>query len=339
MNKNLLLRYIQGNCSSAETEQVLEWVGQGRDNELYLVRLTNLWISQNLPQEEASSEELAQMYRIIGKAAAGRKRGKGFYVSRRASWIGAACLLLAAVLWVRVALPRAQVGAAGPFDARKYEGHRLFYTDRGVKGCVVLPDSSVVLLNSDSKLWYPENFGTDIREVAISGEGYFEVRRDTLRPMIVKTQGNFHLEVLGTTFNIKSYENDDFAVTTLYSGSVNVVTTDPSGKARVNILRPNESMTVYREKQVPVVAQELSSDNPAWTQGRINFNATPVSEAVKILERWHGVRFHVDDKDVLNYRISADFEQESIVQIMDLIRTTSYVDYRIDGKDVFLKKR
>ena len=64
-----------------------------------------------------------------------------------------------------------------------------------------------------------------------------------------------------------------------------------------------------------------------------------MNEAIKILERWHGVEVEVKDPQRLNHKITANFESESIVRIMDLIRMTSFIDYKIEGKKVYLKKR
>ena len=340
MNKNLLIKYIRGYCSAEETGQVLEWIGQGEENAKYFSRLMNLWVSQNMPQEEASGEELAEIRSVIGKRYSVPAKKKGLYIPRTAAWIGAACLLLVAGLGVWAILREAPEETIADFSPEKYEAFRMFYTDKGVKGSIVLPDSSVVWLNSGSRLWYPDSFGAGRREVALSGEGYFEVKHDPERPMTVTTPKNFRVEVLGTTFNLKSYEDDDASVATLYSGSVNIIM-DGAGKDGVQVrhLQPNEAITIYGNNSTSLAGIDTPGKNSGWKDGRINFEATPVREAVKILERWHGVEFNADNSEVLDYRITADFESESIVQIMDLIRMTSFIDYRIEGKKVFLKKR
>jgi ferric-dicitrate binding protein FerR (iron transport regulator) len=341
MNKDLLLKYIQGNSTADEADRVMAWVGQDERHEQYLVRLMNLWVSQNVPQDKASEEELADMYEAIERNARGKKPKRGFHIRRAAAWTAAACLVLAAALVFRAAMFDKQADSLAGFARGEYGGARLFYTDKGIKGCVTLPDSSRVWLNSDSKLWYPDNFGADRREVAISGEGYFEVKHDPDRPMVVTTTKDLRVEVLGTVFNIKSYENDDNAVATLYSGSINIITNAPSGRPQTRALLPNESITIYDNEHAPVTATGCSDENSAWMEGRIHLRSTTVAEAIKILERWYGVEFIVDDgsRDILNYQITADFRNESIVDIMDLVRRTSFIDYDIDGEKVFLRKR
>ena len=76
-----------------------------------------------------------------------------------------------------------------------------------------------------------------------------------------------------------------------------------------------------------------------WKMGKIHFDSTPVSEAIKILNRWHGTQFTVNNPEILDYEITGNFENESIVQILELIKLTTYIDYTIDGKNIVLTKR
>ena len=195
-------------------------------------------------------------------------------------------------------------------------------------------------LNSDSKLFYPETFDGRNRDVALSGEGFFEVRRDSLRPMIVSTTRGFKLEVLGTTFNLKSYDNDDIAEATLYSGNVNLIMMDGNGDVKMRqILSPNQTVTIDRNMNSSLVKHGDQSILSAWKEGRIIFDNTPMSEVVKILNRWHGVEFEIRDPEILDDKMTARFNSESVVQTMDLFKLTSDIDYEIKDKTVIVKKR
>lgn len=337
MNKNLLIRYIRGHCSSEEAARVLDWVGQSEQNARYFSRLMNLWVSQNMPSEEASDQEMARMRELIDSKEH-KPRRRGIFFPRAALWLGAACIVVLAAALIRVSMrPAPAVPIAGDLSV---PSTRMFYTDKGVKGKVVLPDSSVVWLNSDSRLWYPDSFGRGKREVVLSGEGYFDVTHDPQHPMVVNTPKNFRVEVLGTTFNLKSYENDETAVATLYSGSVHIIMDDSAkGGSQVRVLKPNESITIFSNNTTRLASIDSPGKYSSWKEGRMIFEAAPMREVIKILERWHGVEFSVADPEVLDYRLTAQFGSESIVQIMDLVRMTSFIDYRIKDKTVFLKKR
>lgn len=335
MNKTLLIKYISGQADPHESAAVLAWVGENEENKKYFIRMQNLWISQNMPNEEASDSEVAGMMSMV---RSGRRRHVS--ISKGGIWAIAACFLVLMVSGVYLTWsymkPEPPVAYA-PFD---YGTHKILYTDKGVKGRVILPDSSVVWLNSDSRLHYPDQFEGKTREVALSGEAYFEVRHQPERPMIVNTNKGFKIEVLGTTFNLKSYDNDDRSEATLYSGSINLIMDGRDGGQPVTrMINPNETVVIDRKLTSSVKNLPDPTVNYAWKEGKIHFDGTPIPEVVKMLERWHGVDFEITDKDILDHKFTGNFESESIVQIMDLMRLTSFIDYEIAGKTVTLRKR
>ena len=99
--------------------------------------------------------------------------------------------------------------------------HNTLTTPRGGEFKIVLEDSTEVWLNAESKLIYPEKFGSMERRVAVVGEAYLKVRKDTQRPFYVETDGQL-VRVYGTELNIRSYEEDGQVYTTLVSGQVSV---------------------------------------------------------------------------------------------------------------------
>jgi ferric-dicitrate binding protein FerR (iron transport regulator) len=220
-------------------------------------------------------------------------------------------------------------------EAYKHE----IYTDNGVKASITLPDSSLVLLNSGTRIVFPDRFTGSTREVYLSGEAYFNVKSDSLRPMIITTPRNFHVEVKGTTFNIRSYENEADAQTTLISGRLDIVYTTARNKEVTRTLKPQESFilsnhTLSADRKSDAVYNEV-----AWKDGVLIFEKTPMRDIITKLTRWHGTEFTVIDPEILNYRITATFKSESIIQIMEMIKFTSFIDYRADGNHITLRKK
>ncbi len=343
MKKELLLRYIKGETTNKEEREILDWVGRSQENERYFVTLNNLWISQNISDKKASDKELEEIVRLTtGKKIAGGRLRKFL------PYAAAAVILLSVglnflffngtVKWAKVS--DRPVRMAWLPTEYKHE----IYTEKGVKAKVTLPDGSQVWLNSDSRMIYPDRFESDIREIEFSGEAYFDVVKDSLRPLIINTNKDFKVEVLGTKFNIKSYDNDTEARTTLYSGSVNIVSKISRGKLKgekevVTKLKPLESC-IIRQKQNPIhIKPENPEKQTAWKDGRIIFESTPMAETIKILERWHGVEFEVKDRSVYTFDITARFKSESIVQIMEMIKYCALIDYSIDSNKVVLYRR
>lgn len=343
MKKELLLRYIKGEATNKEEREILEWVGKSRENERYFVMLNNLWISQNISDKKASDEELEAIVKLTtGKKVLGGKFRK--YVPYAAAAVILLSVGLNFLLFSGTVSPVKKGDEPVRMAYLPTEYKHEIYTEKGVKARVILPDGSKVWLNSDSRMVYPDRFETDIREIDFSGEAYFDVVKDSMRPLVINTNKDFKVEVLGTKFNLKSYDNDAEARTTLYSGSVNIVSKVPGGKLKndkevVTKLKPLESC-IIRDKQNPIhIKPENPEKQTAWKDGRIIFESTPMAETIKILERWHGVEFEVKDKSVYTFDITARFKSESIVQIMEMIKYCALIDYSIDSNKVVLYRR
>src|SRR5690606_8328137 len=118
-------------------------------------------------------------------------------------------------------------------------------TAYGEQRQVLLPDSSRVWMNALSTLSYPADFGNHRRDVEISGEVYFEVRRDPVKPFLVKT-GELSVQVLGTQFLLNAYEEEPEIRVSLLTGRVAVQQWDKTG-----ILKPGEQLVLNRKRMSP----------------------------------------------------------------------------------------
>lgn len=162
-------------------------------------------------------------------------------------------------------------------------------TPKGGQYQVVLSDGTKVWLNAASTLTFPTSFIGDTRSVELSGEGYFEVNRQSqanaaLKPFII-TSGNQQVKVLGTHFNINSYADEPSIVTTLLEGSIEV-----SDLSNVNrrILKPNEQSQLTANSQLRV-AQVNSEHAVAWKSGMFQFQGTDIENVMRQLSRWYDV--------------------------------------------------
>jgi ferric-dicitrate binding protein FerR (iron transport regulator) len=205
----------------------------------------------------------------------------------------------------------------------------------GVKGKVLLPDSSEVWLNSNSTLRCPAEFASEVRYVELDGEGYFKVRTESDWPMYIKTSKGVTARILGTEFNLSSYSNDSEVKLTLVNGKVEVYN---QHNKKIGVL-PNERL-IISDHAVPVRKSHLVSteDDSAWKEGYLIFANTPMQEVVKKLERWYGVHITLSDKELFGYSFTARFQSESVTQVLDLLKISSNIRYRIKDKNVTLYK-
>ena len=205
----------------------------------------------------------------------------------------------------------------------------------GVKGKVLLPDSSEVWLNSNSTLKCPAEFSSEVRYVELDGEGYFKVHTASNWPMYISTSKGVTARILGTEFNLSSYSDDAEFKLTLVNGKVEVY--NQSNK-KIGLL-PNERL-VISDHAVSARKSHLTSteDDVAWKEGYLIFANTPMQEVVKKLERWYGVHITLSDKELFGYSFTARFQSESITQVLDLLKISSNIRYKIKDKNVILYK-
>lgn len=325
MNKDLLYKYFRNEASAEEVDRIIRWVESSQQNLDFFAEQKALWdVSAGIKQPK-----------II--------RRKSNRMGLRIAYFSAAAVvtvLLASNLFLMLHQEK-PVSNPQPVSlaALPAEQVRTLYTEKGVKARVVLPDSSVVWLNSDSRICYPSEFARNVRQVEMSGEAYFEVMKDSLRPMIVKTNKDFTIEVLGTCFSVKSYDNDNVAKATLFTGAISMHYKDTQdNELKVLKLKPEESFIYYQASAKPKpVRYKDNSKEIAWKNGELYFDQTPMEEVLKMLERWHGTRFIVQNKAIYNDKLTASFQTESIVQVMEMIKYCINMDYSIKNNIVTIK--
>jgi ferric-dicitrate binding protein FerR (iron transport regulator) len=198
---------------------------------------------------------------------------------------------------------------------------------------VVLPDHSIVVLNALSTLSYPERFSKKERLVNLDGEGYFKVQKDSRKPFKVQT-GEMEVEVLGTVFNIQSYNNEEIIEISLLKGSIAV-----HYGTNQQILKPGET-ACYNKKSfsLETVSENLTAIGQ-WQQGILVFDNIPLDEILKTLERQYPVHFELNDNELKQLRMTARFtSDESIENIMEVLGSSAGFAYKKQGDRIVIKK-
>jgi ferric-dicitrate binding protein FerR (iron transport regulator) len=220
-------------------------------------------------------------------------------------------------------------------------------TKAGSRSRLVLPDGSIVWLNAGSKLSYPEGFGADKREVTLSGEAYFDVRKHSI-PFIIHTR-QITIRVLGTEFNVKSYPNEATTETSLVHGRVEVFMEDRPGE--VFTLKPNEKLVIANEsdtarkstssKGSPTIVlgkikllEDSSIVETSWVQNRLVFRDESFANIVRSMERWYNVSISIADPKLAEERLGGTFEKETVVQALKALQITTSFQFTMDEKGI-----
>ncbi|MDR2913249.1 MAG: DUF4974 domain-containing protein [Tannerella sp.] len=216
----------------------------------------------------------------------------------------------------------------------------------GSKTRIVLPDSSVVFLNSGSKLSYPSVFDRE-RSVTLTGEGYFIVRSDSLHPFLVHAS-DVSIKALGTEFNVKAYPEEQRIETVLVNGSVEILKKDqinpivelnPGEKATYTKSAPAQPVTeTAKEHARMIVGTEPKPDvSTGWVENRLVFDAEPFEQIAVRLERWFNVKIEIHNAGLRKARLSGRYDTENIEQVIHSLQMTTPFIYKIEKNKIVFK--
>lgn len=345
MSDEILIQYSKGGLDEAGRAAVVTWLEADPAHLAHYADLQLAGTFDGMDLPELSAEDAVERLAVVGWPGSDAKTPRMTLrwpdiVSRVAAIL--LVPLLVAGVWVisrqhaRIdrLVAESKVERIAPIQE---DASSTYVVNPGVKGDIVLPDGSRVRLNSASTLRCPDRFAPDSRVVELSGEGFFEVESNPDWPMYVRTPQGVTVKVTGTKFNVCAYENESALRLTLVEGSVTVI---HEASAQQYAVRPNEEMVFFAAEKVKPVRHAVDVQ-PAivWKDGILHFENTPMDEVVRRLERWYGVSINVSEPSLLQMNFTASFESESLSQVLQLLKITSRIDYRIQGRQVTLSRR
>jgi ferric-dicitrate binding protein FerR (iron transport regulator) len=183
---------------------------------------------------------------------------------------------------------------AGRNTHRRVLSGELLYntisTPRGGQYQITLPDGTKVWLNAASSIKFPATFSGSTREVEMTGEAYMEIAKNSKQPFRVKANGT-EIQVLGTSFNINAYSDEEAVKTTLIEGSVKVLK-----DGQTAILKPGQqSRSGSDDRSVKISVADLDKVM-AWKNGLFNFEGAGLKEVMQQLSRWYDVEVVYESK-------------------------------------------
>ncbi|MRG45039.1 DUF4974 domain-containing protein [Chitinophaga sp. SYP-B3965] len=203
-------------------------------------------------------------------------------------------------------------------ETAKEMAYNVMTTPKGRQTHLTLSDGTQVWLNAASAIRYPTAFKGEKRTVELRGEAYFEVAKDKTLPFIVKVRGGRKVEVLGTRFNVNSYEDEPFINTTLLEGSV---------KVENLVLKPGQQALI--NTSIKLIENADTEKAIAWKNGLFNFENASLEEVMRQLARWYDIEV-VYEKGIPDIHFLGKLSKD--ISLTGLIRTlrASGVNFRIE---------
>ena len=220
------------------------------------------------------------------------------------------------------------------FNTNDKIAYNEIITPKGQIKNVLLPDGSLVFLNSDTKLKYKSNFGTKNREVFLEGEAFFDVTQNSRKPFIVYTSENT-VKVLGTAFNVSAYPDENIHQISLERGKISI----SHDKGKSLLLNPDETyLLLCNKNQSKIFKTENVEIYSSWKDGKIIFRNQRFADIARKLERSHNIVISIQNTKIENLRYTGEFNiNDDIRKILEIISLTTPVNYEIKNDTIFIR--
>jgi len=362
-NEETVVKYITGTATASERREVLSWLSESEENRRYFDELKDVYEAAGSVQENSFYNSEKSWERVKSKHYRNQLEKLRQENINNAGKIWRDIIKYAAILTL--------AATAVFYGIYLSRGNHLTNTADvwstieapfGSRAHLTLADSTEVWLNAGSKLRYRSSFAKNNRKVYLDGEAYFSVSHDEANQFVVKTS-HVDIKVYGTEFNVKAYGDEDIIQATLVKGSISLVgdLIKKSGKESIE-LKPNQTATYYKSgkpgnenasydpgsesQRETVIKSEnieiLHSVNTAkytsWKDPRWFIDSESMKDLAVKLERRYNVKFVFNSRNLENYRFSGTLKDETLEQVLNIMRLTSPINYSIENNVVVLSE-
>lgn len=318
--ESLLIKYLSKKADEGEERTIKEWIAQSSENKRTFEAYQKLWNDSN---------KLMIPGKIDVEAALQESKKQIPQFRRKTRWISY-WPQVAAVLVLSIFISSVFTFLVKP-DVNNQE--QVIYQEikaaYGTQTKLQLPDGTNVWLNAGSQLKFPTSFNSQAeRKVTLTGEGFFEVKKNAQQPFVVSTS-KLDIKVLGTSFNVNAYANEDNITVALKEGEVSLLQQMQGKQMQVLNLNPSEVASYDIKNNKILHSTESDLDRYiAWKDGLIVFFDDPMGKVITRLENWYNVEIEVNDQKLLEEHITGTFNDNSLDQVLNLLSMMSPMDYQ-----------
>jgi len=319
----LLPGYLSGDVSDKDRVIIDEWRNESPENETLYLENMKAWEAMTLLSEMEQFNSFDALKTVNTKIA--QSDSSKWWISLQR---------VAAILVLPLLVYSAYLTLQNISMKKLPEEPVIMQTVSSRQGMVTqfaLADGTKVWLNSGSELQFPTRFDGDKREVMIKGEAFFEVTKNEKQPFRVNAS-ELKVEVLGTSFNVVNFDDDTQSEVVLVTGKVAL----SSEKGQINSAygtMHSGQRAIYEKGQQKVYTQDVEVDKYiAWREGNLIFKDDSMEDVVKRLSRWFNVEITINDPEIKKYIYKATFRNENLVQVLNLLKLSAPIDYRITDR-------
>lgn len=316
--EDLIAKYLQNTITAPEANELRLWLAKDARNRRVFENIVGEW---SLDQSEVDHLKRSVYQRITHEEKAIRKHSSISYLSK----VAAAIAFLLTVTGIIIF----QADLTGSSQSADQQGFVEKATLRGQKLTFTLPDGTIVKLNSGSRLVYPPDFSNDLRQVVLTGEAFFEVVRDESRPFVIQS-GGISTQVLGTSFDVRAYPEEEIYAVGVLTGTVKVITDEGgdevilSSKEKVEFSASTNQMKTF---QIPDEALMFG-----WTNKTLIFKDEGLSQILMELERWYNIEIMIDEQYLIDQKkeFTAKYQDPNLKEVMESLAYSYDFNYEHD---------
>jgi ferric-dicitrate binding protein FerR (iron transport regulator) len=322
--EELLPGYLSNDLQEKDRAMIDEWRSESPENEIIFQESLKAWEAMPLLHEMEQFNSFEALKKISTRII--NQKSTNWWIPMQR---------VAAILLLPLLIYSGYISIRNISLKNQQEARVVMQTISSRQGMVTqfeLADGTKVWLNSGSSLQFPCLFTGDLREVKLSGEAFFEVTKNENQPFLVKAK-DLNIEVLGTSFNVVSYDDEKQAEVVLVEGRVSLSSEIDKVNRVFGTLSPGQR-AVYQDANQQVLAEEVEVDKYiAWRDGNLIFRDDKMEDVVRRLSRWFNVEIVINDPEIKNYVYKATFRNENLTQVLNLLRISAPIDYQvIDNK-------
>lgn len=325
----LISTFLAEGLEADVLEELKAWIAESEENRVHFMKCQEIWFSA-VQEQEGKYYDQEKAFELFEKRVEKQKAEKR--KARIPVWRGLYKYAVAILLFGFISYFSYQKGEN---SLRNAFAEIEVEAPSGSQTRLHLPDGTTVLLNSDSRITYAQDFGVNSREVTLQGEGYFEVAHNQKIPFYVKTE-DVQVRVLGTKFNFRDYPEDGEVVVSLIEGKVAL-----KNKIRQEadlVLMPDEQMVLDKKEKVMKKESMNAQAVLQWAEGCLSFDETPLLEVAKILERSYDVEIEFTEESLKELRFYGNFNRtkQGLNDILNALSATGKVHYMLKGEKIVL---
>lgn len=320
---NLIVDYLADSLPASSRVELEKWIAASEENYDYFKELKSIWQIISVT-EKMSDFDSNKAYLLFKERVLMETRAKKKLYTIRHIMFRVAMIIPFFIMGYFVIAYFIQTDSDYANSIAKIE------VPNGSKSQIKLIDGTKVWLNAGSNLKLNADFGDKRREVILYGEASFEVARNEEVPFIVKA-GQVDVKVLGTSFNVNTYQENGVIKVALLRGAVELL----SEQGEVVKLSPNE-LAVYDISSGKISTCEIDVEEVlGWWENKLIFKGETFMQIAGILERAYNVNIHIHNKELKKRRFVGDFvNNNSIEQIMEVISTRENFTYKIKENQI-----